>query len=221
LIGLLVVTGLRISEALGLDNQHVDLVAGVLTIGRTKFGKSRLVPLHPSTTRALKRYVDVRDRIRPRKQTDAFFIGEQGRRLTGSIVRKTYSKLSQQTGLRGPTFIERRLRALLGDDPPHFVGVLLVRQPERRVERRDRGHADGTVQFARHGDLAERSLHRPCARPHVRSRDAVGADDFDRLLGRAARVHVRLEQAADKRVPLRGQQALDVAERRVAWRRGS
>jgi len=103
LIGLLVVTGLRISEALSLDDQHVDLVAGVLTIGRTKFGKSRLVPLHPSTTRALKRYVYVLDRIRPRTQTDAFFVGEQGRRLTDSIVRKTYNKLSQQTGLRGPT----------------------------------------------------------------------------------------------------------------------
>jgi len=39
------VTGLRHSEALG----HVDLDKGILTIRETKFGKSRLVPLHRSS----------------------------------------------------------------------------------------------------------------------------------------------------------------------------
>src|SRR4029077_19497350 len=51
LIGLLAVAGLRISEAIGLDNEDVDFAEGVLRIRRTKFGKSRLVPLHASTTR--------------------------------------------------------------------------------------------------------------------------------------------------------------------------
>jgi len=49
LIGLLAVSGLRISEAIGLDDRDVDLAGGVLTIRRTKFGKSRLVLLHRST----------------------------------------------------------------------------------------------------------------------------------------------------------------------------
>lgn len=103
LVGLLAVTGLRISEALGLDDQDVNFAEGVLTIRRTKFGKSRLVPLHPSTTRALKRYVRVRDRLRPPRPTDAFFMGEQGRRLTEWTARWTFNKLSRQVGLRGPT----------------------------------------------------------------------------------------------------------------------
>lgn len=103
LIGLLAVTGLRINEALGLDDQDVDLADGVLTIRRTKFGKSRLVPLHPSTMRALKQYVRVRDRLRPLRPTGAFLVGEQGRRLTEWTVRYTFNKLSRQTGLRGPT----------------------------------------------------------------------------------------------------------------------
>lgn len=103
LIGLLAVTGLRINEALGLDDQDVDLADGVLTIRRTKFGKSRLVPLHPSTTRAMQQYVRVRDRLRPSRPTDAFFVGEQGRRLTEWTVRWTFNKLSRQMGLRGPT----------------------------------------------------------------------------------------------------------------------
>lgn len=53
LFGLIACTGLRISEALALTDADVDLKAGVLTIRRSKFGKSRLVPLHPSTVAAL------------------------------------------------------------------------------------------------------------------------------------------------------------------------
>src|SRR5262249_28368137 len=50
LFGLLAVTGLRISEALALQRQDVNLQQGLLTIRGAKFGKSRLVPLHESTT---------------------------------------------------------------------------------------------------------------------------------------------------------------------------
>jgi Phage integrase family len=47
LFSLLAVTGMRVSEALALDRDDVDLDQGILTIRRTKFGKSRLLPLHP------------------------------------------------------------------------------------------------------------------------------------------------------------------------------
>ena len=40
LFGLLTVTGLRLSEALTLGREDVDLDAGILTIRNTKFGKS-------------------------------------------------------------------------------------------------------------------------------------------------------------------------------------
>ncbi len=56
LFGLLACTGLRVSEALKLTNADVDLSRGVLRIERTKFKKSRLVPLHATATRALRRY---------------------------------------------------------------------------------------------------------------------------------------------------------------------
>lgn len=103
LLGLLAVTGLRINEALGLDDQDVDLTEGVLMIQRTKCDESRLVPLHPSTTRALRRYLRARDRICPCRPTQAFFVGEHGRRLTEWTVRWTFNKLSRQTGLRSAT----------------------------------------------------------------------------------------------------------------------
>src|SRR3546814_3479417 len=49
IFGLLAVTGLRIGEALRLKHGDVDLGAGLLTIRDTKFGKSRLVPVHSTT----------------------------------------------------------------------------------------------------------------------------------------------------------------------------
>jgi hypothetical protein len=49
LLGLLAVTGLRISEALYLPAHDIDGDTGVLTVCKVKFGKSRLVPLHAST----------------------------------------------------------------------------------------------------------------------------------------------------------------------------
>ena len=100
LFGLLVATGMRVSEALGLDRQAVDLQLGILHIRWGKFGKSRYVPVHPSTVEALKKYVEVRDRIFSASTTPAFFISERGRRITDCMARYTFAKLSQQIGLR-------------------------------------------------------------------------------------------------------------------------
>lgn len=58
LFSLLAVTGLRISEALNLRLR--DVTEDGLVIRETKFQKSRLVPLHPTTTAGLKRYLDQR-----------------------------------------------------------------------------------------------------------------------------------------------------------------
>jgi integrase/recombinase XerD len=100
LFGLLVATGMRVNEALGLDRPDVDLKLGILHIRRTKFGKSRYVPVHPSTVEALKKYAEVRDRLFPAPLTPAFFISEKGNRITEWIARYTFAKLSQRVGLR-------------------------------------------------------------------------------------------------------------------------
>jgi integrase len=100
--GLLVVTGMRISEPIGLSRKDVDLINGILTVYQTKFGKSRLVPIHPSTQKALQEYESLRGRIFPKPRTESFFISEQGTRLTDWTVRSTFVKLSRQIGLRGP-----------------------------------------------------------------------------------------------------------------------
>ena len=101
LFGLYVATGLRANEPLRLDRDDVDLVTGVLTIRDTKFGKSRYVPLHPTTQRALQRYAALRDRCCHDPETPSFFVSDRGSRLTEWCVRWTFVKLSHEIGLRG------------------------------------------------------------------------------------------------------------------------
>ena len=98
--GLLAVTGMRVSEAVSLDREDVDLDLGILHIRRTKFGKSRHVPVHTSTVDALKMYAEARDHIFAARPTPAFFVSERGKRFTGWAARYTFAKLSQQLGLR-------------------------------------------------------------------------------------------------------------------------
>lgn len=100
LFGLIAVTGMRMSEPIRLKCEDVDFETGVLTINDTKFGKSRLVPIHPSTQRALEHYECQRNQIYPNPIDPNFFISDQGTRLTYWIVRHTFVKLSRQIGLR-------------------------------------------------------------------------------------------------------------------------
>jgi integrase/recombinase XerD len=100
LFGLLMVTGTRVSEALGLEKPDIDLDHGILHIRCGKFGKSRYVPIHPSTVEALKKYANARDHLFPSPLTLAFFLSERGTRITNRMAEYTFAKLSQQIGLR-------------------------------------------------------------------------------------------------------------------------
>ena len=92
---------MRMREPIHLHCKDVDLKQGVLTIHQTKFGKSRLVPIHPSTQHILQQYECRRNQICPNPQDPNFFISDRGTRLTGCTVRQTFVKLSRQIGLRG------------------------------------------------------------------------------------------------------------------------
>lgn len=100
LIGLLSVTGMRVGEAIRLDNDDVDLTHRVLTVRDTKFGKSRELPLHRSTIGALRAYLRVRDRHRPTLVSEAVFISPAGTRLLYCNVSHTFIQLVQRAGLR-------------------------------------------------------------------------------------------------------------------------
>lgn len=98
LFGLLSCTGLRISEAIKLSNDDVDLDRGVLTIRETKFHKSRLVPLHPSVTKVLKEYVQLRFYHCPIRLSHTFFISDTGKALPYSTVNYAFKTLRRKLG---------------------------------------------------------------------------------------------------------------------------
>jgi integrase/recombinase XerD len=102
LFGLYAVTGIRTNEPLQLDREDVDLTQGVLTVRDTKFGKSRYMPIHPSTQQVLQAYAERRDALCPHPLAPSFFLAERGTRLTEWSVRWTFVKLFRQIGLRGP-----------------------------------------------------------------------------------------------------------------------
>jgi integrase len=100
--GLIATSGLRFSEAADLRRHDVDLVEGVLVIRETKFGKSRIIPLHESTTRALRRYADERDRCPRRRAGSFFFTGDRGAKLNHTNAHKTFVDWTRLAGLRRP-----------------------------------------------------------------------------------------------------------------------
>jgi integrase len=100
LIGLLAVTGLRIGESLNLNRADIDLTAGMLTVVNGKFGKSRQVPLHPTTIDRLRFYAGRRDELAPTPSAMTFFLSTAGTRLSACRVESTFRSLVRATGLQ-------------------------------------------------------------------------------------------------------------------------
>lgn len=100
LIGLLAVTGLRVGELIAIDRDDLDWEAGVLVVKFGKFGKSRALPLHASTTAALGDYLDRRDRLHPRRSAPSLFISTAGTRLIYENVQLNFQRFARLAGLR-------------------------------------------------------------------------------------------------------------------------
>ena len=97
LIGLLATTGLRVGEAIRANRR--DLTQGVLTVADTKFGKTRLVPLHPTTVAVLEDYARLRDEILGQVPTDALFVSLAGTRLIYKNVHLVFHRLVGKAGI--------------------------------------------------------------------------------------------------------------------------
>jgi integrase len=99
LIGLLVVTGMRVGEAIALDRDDLDLAAGLLLVRHAKFGKSRELVLHPSTVDALQEYLKLRERLAPGAGTAAVFVSTAGTRLLYCNIHWAFHRLVGHAGL--------------------------------------------------------------------------------------------------------------------------
>lgn len=100
IFGLIAASGLRISEATGLARTDVDLERGRLLVRQAKFGKSRWVPLHATTTLALRDYAARRDRDRFASGHAAFFLFDYGRPARTRAVQYAFTLLRRQLGWR-------------------------------------------------------------------------------------------------------------------------
>jgi integrase len=155
LFGLLAVTGLRISEALALDDNDVDADAGVLCVRRGKFGRERLLPLDPSVVLQLTTYAAERDRL-IRCAAPSFFVTEKGTRLTDCTARYNFARVCQQIGLRDGQLYCRHGRGPRIHDLRHTFAVRTMigwyqagRDPAREMIRLTTylGHTDPSHTF--------------------------------------------------------------------------
>lgn len=111
--GLLAVTGMRIGEAIGLNDADVDLDTGVLRINQAKFGKHRQLPVHPTTVAALRGYAAVRDQLCHRPRASSFFISTRGTRLIYHGAHTAFAQLLRYTAITAPA----------GMSPPTIHGL--------------------------------------------------------------------------------------------------
>jgi integrase len=110
LIGLIACTGMRMGEALRLTEADFDDAAGTLRVARAKFSPARLLPLHSSAVRALRRYRSARRRHPV--FTNRLFAGRGGRPLNQNTVYYTFRGITRDfvvTGARAyPRFHDFR-----------------------------------------------------------------------------------------------------------------
>jgi integrase/recombinase XerD len=118
LIGLLMATGMRVGEVLALDRTDIDWQTGILVVRHAKFGKSRELPLHPTTVQALLAYKGERDRCLPRQHSPGFLLSLAGTRLLYKNVHFTFLRLLHQAGLA-----ERRPRRPRIHDMRHTFAI--------------------------------------------------------------------------------------------------
>lgn len=104
LIGLLASTGLRAGEACRLGRNDVCLHEEPprLVVRRTKFRKTRLVPLHASAVAPLREYAELRRRLGYDGRCDTFFVSERRRPLAYGTLEHTFVALARGLALPKP-----------------------------------------------------------------------------------------------------------------------
>ena len=100
LLLLLYGTGLRISEALGLDLSDVDLEAGILRIRESKFYKTRLVPTGPDLTRVLAHYASERIKHPPTAPDAPLLLTRRRQRLSRAGAENAFKRLRERAQVR-------------------------------------------------------------------------------------------------------------------------
>lgn len=106
LLSLQAATGIRTGEAIGLDTNDLDRQQGTLTVAG-KYGKTRLLPLHPTVVEALTCYLDTRSQSLPAAHCPALLINTRGTRLSRGSIHPTFRALAERAGLTATSSASR------------------------------------------------------------------------------------------------------------------
>jgi integrase/recombinase XerD len=112
LFGLLAATGMRVGEAIRLDNTDLDWAEGLAVVRASKFGKSREVPLHASTVEGLAAYAQRRDQLQPLRKAPSFFVSIVGTRLLYADVLITFRQLIDAVGIGAQSSVRPHIHDL-------------------------------------------------------------------------------------------------------------
>ncbi len=112
LIGLLAATGMRVGETLRLERSDIDWAEGVVTVRASKFGKSRELPLDPTTVTALATYAQTRDRYQPQPSASAFFVSTTGTPVIYADFGETFRHLVRAAGIGEDSPVRPRVHDL-------------------------------------------------------------------------------------------------------------
>lgn len=98
MLELLYATGIRVSELIELEIDHVQLTMGFV---RCKGNKERIIPIGRAATDAIKHYLEYgRPRFNSTKHQDnTLFLNHQGKRLTRQGFWKILKKLAREVGI--------------------------------------------------------------------------------------------------------------------------
>lgn len=145
LLGLIAATGLRISEALNLRFQDV-LPDSVLQIRRTKFDKSRMIPLHPTAATAFGRYLKQRGQVAV--EDDHVFLSVENQRISCRTADHTFRQI-----LRLANIAPSRTRLPRIHDLRHAFATRALERCATRNEAVGR-HFVALATYMGHADIA-------------------------------------------------------------------
>jgi len=98
LFGLLAATGMRLSEALRLERKDVNLDQPSLTVRETKFKKSRLVPIHVTTAKAVAAYQKATLAMPRHPGVETVFLTAEGLPIPKRTIHNTFDRLRRGLG---------------------------------------------------------------------------------------------------------------------------
>jgi len=135
MLELLYATGIRVSELIGLNVEHVNLHIGFARCVGNHQDRERNIPLYPAAVRALKQYMDhIRPRMVARTEQSALFVNMSGERMSRQGFWKIIKQYQEKAGIN---------KAVTPHTLRHsFAAHLLENGADLRSIQEMLGHAD-------------------------------------------------------------------------------